>query len=53
MKKLFGLLIFLSIMGLFACNDENSTEAADDCLDDPSLCSTPDTETDTDTGTDF
>ena len=41
MKKLFGLLILLSVMGLVAC-DDSSSEAADDCLDDPSLCTTQD-----------
>ena len=43
MKKLFALLILLSIMGLVACKD-SSSEATDDCLDDPSLCSTQDVE---------
>lgn len=44
MKKLFGLLILLSVMGFAACNEDNSSNATDDCLDDPSLCSTQDVE---------
>ena len=43
MKKWFEMFILLSIMGLVACKD-SSSEATDDCLDDPSLCSTQDVE---------
>ena len=48
MKKLLGMFIFLSIMGLVACSDDSSSDAADDCLDDPSLCAVPETEPETD-----
>ena len=52
MKKWFGMLILLSVIGLVACKD-SSSEANDDCLDDPSLCSTTETDPELEVDTDF
>ena len=40
MKKLFGLLIFLSVIGLVACGKSSTSndDEHDECIDNPELC---------------